>query len=242
MLARENGWYRKVRGQATCLALEDFCSVRDCRQRPSMTAPSSGSGGVCGGSPPIRRQSRAAVPPLAVRLAHRRWRHASEEPGVPRHRFFRIQTVRLAPLYDSVTTRVFPGLAGDRMALKLNGRDDRLTPVDFSPWRASWRCRQGAPRLRWRRPRFMHSGLPTSFCLPPSLRTAKRHVPWRGEDDPQRTRRGLRMRGFATDWFCSPRIYPIPARIVSQSSLETSLRNRDASLGFARVGPDDERK
>ena len=41
------------------------------------------------------------------------------------------RTVRFAPLYDAVTTRVFPGLAGDRMALKLNGKDDRLTPQDF---------------------------------------------------------------------------------------------------------------
>jgi len=40
-------------------------------------------------------------------------------------------SVRLAPLYDAVTTRVFPGLAGDRMALKLNGKDDRLTRGDF---------------------------------------------------------------------------------------------------------------
>ena len=39
--------------------------------------------------------------------------------------------VRFAPLYDAVTTRVFPGLGGDRMALKLNGKDDRLTRQDF---------------------------------------------------------------------------------------------------------------
>jgi serine/threonine-protein kinase HipA len=40
-------------------------------------------------------------------------------------------SVRFAPLYDAVTTRVFPGLASDRMALKLNGKDDRLTKADF---------------------------------------------------------------------------------------------------------------
>jgi serine/threonine-protein kinase HipA len=43
----------------------------------------------------------------------------------------RFESLRFAPLYDSVTTRVFPGLAGDRMALKLNGKDDRLIPGDF---------------------------------------------------------------------------------------------------------------
>lgn len=41
-------------------------------------------------------------------------------------------SVRIAPVYDAVTTRVFPGLESDRMALKLNGRDDRLGPEDFS--------------------------------------------------------------------------------------------------------------
>jgi serine/threonine-protein kinase HipA len=48
------------------------------------------------------------------------------EPGAPH-----FASVRFAPLYDAVTTRVFPGLADDRMALKLNGRDDRLTRGNF---------------------------------------------------------------------------------------------------------------
>lgn len=43
----------------------------------------------------------------------------------------RFTSVRMAPLYDAVTTRVFPGLARDRMALKLNGKDDRLRRADF---------------------------------------------------------------------------------------------------------------
>ena len=41
------------------------------------------------------------------------------------------ETVRLAPLYDAVTTVVFPGLEHDRMALKINGKDDRLRRPDF---------------------------------------------------------------------------------------------------------------
>lgn len=40
-------------------------------------------------------------------------------------------SVRMAPLYDAVTTRVFPRLANDRMALKLNGKDTRLNRADF---------------------------------------------------------------------------------------------------------------
>jgi len=39
--------------------------------------------------------------------------------------------VRMAPLYDAVTTRVFPNLKHDRMALKLNGKDDNLRRADF---------------------------------------------------------------------------------------------------------------
>ncbi len=51
------------------------------------------------------------------------------EPG---NRSFR--TVRMAPLYDSVTTRVFPRLKHDRMAIKVNGKDDRLRRPDFRAW------------------------------------------------------------------------------------------------------------
>ena len=48
------------------------------------------------------------------------------EPGSDR-----FSSVRMAPLYDAVTTRVFPRLERDRMALKLNGKDDRLRRTDF---------------------------------------------------------------------------------------------------------------
>ena len=48
------------------------------------------------------------------------------EPGNPA-----FHSVRLAPVYDTLTTRVFPGLEHDRMALKLNGKDERLKRADF---------------------------------------------------------------------------------------------------------------
>src|SRR5215831_21052513 len=48
------------------------------------------------------------------------------EPGDAKFR-----SVRMAPLYDSVTTRVFPKLKHDRLALKLNGKDDHLRRADF---------------------------------------------------------------------------------------------------------------
>ena len=48
------------------------------------------------------------------------------DPGDPTFR-----SVRLAPVYDVLTTRVFPRLEHDRMALKLNGKVDRLKRADF---------------------------------------------------------------------------------------------------------------
>src|SRR6266851_208085 len=41
------------------------------------------------------------------------------------------RSVRMAPLYDAVTTRVFPKLKHDRLALQLNGKDDNLRRADF---------------------------------------------------------------------------------------------------------------
>jgi serine/threonine-protein kinase HipA len=40
-------------------------------------------------------------------------------------------SVRMAPLYDAVTTRVFPNLKHDHMALKLSGKDERLKRADI---------------------------------------------------------------------------------------------------------------
>ena len=48
------------------------------------------------------------------------------EPGDPAFR-----SVLLAPVYDTLSTRVFPRLAHDRMALKLNGKDEHLKRADF---------------------------------------------------------------------------------------------------------------
>ena len=40
-------------------------------------------------------------------------------------------SARLAPAYDTVTTRIFPGLEHDAMALTLNGKRNRLNREDF---------------------------------------------------------------------------------------------------------------
>ena len=54
------------------------------------------------------------------------------EPGDTQFR-----SVRIAPLYDAVTTRVFPGLTKDRMALPLNGKADNLRRKDFRAFAAT---------------------------------------------------------------------------------------------------------
>lgn len=116
-------------------AMEDFCSVLD-------LPPSAKYEGT------IERVARSVralsnVPALDLEALFRRaafaWAVSDgdmhlkniallkvAQPGI---RTFR--SVRFAPLYDAVTTRVFPGLAHDRMALKLNGKDNRLTRDDF---------------------------------------------------------------------------------------------------------------
>lgn len=60
------------------------------------------------------------------------------EPGEASFR-----TVRIAPLYDAVTTRVFPRLERDRMAIKLNGKDDNLTRNDFRTFAATAGAKAG---------------------------------------------------------------------------------------------------
>jgi serine/threonine-protein kinase HipA len=45
--------------------------------------------------------------------------------------------VRMAALYDAVTTRVFPNLQNDHMALKISGKDERLRRVDFRRFAAT---------------------------------------------------------------------------------------------------------
>ena len=60
------------------------------------------------------------------------------EPGEKQFR-----SVRMAPLYDAVTTRVFPDLKHDRMALKLNDKDDNLRRADFRALAATAGLRAG---------------------------------------------------------------------------------------------------
>jgi serine/threonine-protein kinase HipA len=117
------------------LAMEDFCSILDL----PTSAKYDGT---------IERMARALRPlstdPAAdLNILFRRavfaWLIADGDMHLKNLAVLKIAepdaksftSVRFAPLYDAVTTRVFPGLGSDRMALKLNGKDDRLTRHDF---------------------------------------------------------------------------------------------------------------
>lgn len=119
----------------TMLAMEDMCSVLDLAPRDKYTGT-------------IERVSRA-IRPLStdvdndlhtllkrVLLA---WLIADGDMHLKNMALLKTSypgeqafaSVRLAPVYDTLTTRVFPRLEHDRMALKLNGKDERLRRADF---------------------------------------------------------------------------------------------------------------
>ena len=126
---------RTSKSDTRMLALEDLCSVLD-------LPPSAKYDGT------MERVARAVRPLstapeedllIIVKRALFAWLIAdgdmhlknmallkTAEPG---DRQFR--AVRMAPLYDAVTTRVFPKLKHDRLALKINGKDDNLRRADF---------------------------------------------------------------------------------------------------------------
>ena len=120
---------------ARMLALEDMCSLLGLEPKEKYTGT-------------IERVARA-IRPLStapdddLRLLLRRvlfaWLIADGDmhlknmamlkTAYPGEQAFR--SVRVAPVYDTLTTRVFPRLEHDRMALKLNGKDERLRRSDF---------------------------------------------------------------------------------------------------------------
>lgn len=125
---------RRSRDRRMC-ALEDFCSVLD------LPAAAKYDGTIERAGKALRALSTEpdADLELLLRRAMFAWLIADGDMHLKNLALLKtahlwtptFQTVRLAPLYDAVSTRVFPKLAGARMALKLNGKDDRLARKDF---------------------------------------------------------------------------------------------------------------
>jgi HipA-like protein len=111
-------------------ALEDSCSILDL---PASAKYDGTSERMARGLRPLSTDPAADLD-ILFRRAVFAWQIADGDMHLKNFAILKIAdagakaftAVRFAPLYDAVTTRVFPGLGGDRMALKLNGRDDRL--------------------------------------------------------------------------------------------------------------------
>lgn len=117
------------------LALEDFCSILDL---PTSAKYDGTIERMARGLRPLSTDPAADLD-ILFRRAVFAWLIADGDMHLKNLAMLKtaeagakaFTSVRFAPLYDAVTTRVFPGLGVDRMALKLNGKDDRLTRQDF---------------------------------------------------------------------------------------------------------------
>jgi len=126
---------RESNNDTRMLALEDMCSVLDL----PTTAKYDGT---------MERVARAVRPLsmapdddilIIVKRALFAWLIADGDMHLKNMALLKIakpedrqfSSVRMAPLYDAVTTRIFPNLNHDHMALLLNGKDDNLRRADF---------------------------------------------------------------------------------------------------------------
>jgi serine/threonine-protein kinase HipA len=124
-----------------CLALEDMTSVLGVRAEDKYTGTMERIAGA------LRTLSTDADADLLLllRRALFAWLIADGDMHLknmavlkiaePRRGVF--SSVRMAPLYDAVTTRVFPNLQHDHMALKITGKDERLKRADFKRFSAT---------------------------------------------------------------------------------------------------------
>jgi serine/threonine-protein kinase HipA len=117
------------------LALEDFCSLLDLAPGDKYRGTVEQAGRA------LRALSTAPDEDVLVllRRALFAWLIADGDMHLKNLAVLKIATpgeavfssVRMAPLYDAVTTVVFPGLEHDRMAMKLSGKDANLKRSDF---------------------------------------------------------------------------------------------------------------
>lgn len=117
------------------LAMEDFCSVLD---QPAARKYDGTIERMARGMRPLSTDPAADLETLFLRALFA-WLIADGDMHLKNLALLKVaeagedgfRSVRLAPVYDAVTTIIVPRLEHDRMALKLNGKDSRLTPMDF---------------------------------------------------------------------------------------------------------------
>ena len=117
------------------IALEDFCSVLD------LPTEAKYDGTMERVAKAVRQLSTAPEEDvlIVIKRALFAWLIADGDMHLKNLALLKIaepgdeqfRSVRMAPLYDAVTTRVFPRLQRDRLALTLNGKDARLHREDF---------------------------------------------------------------------------------------------------------------
>lgn len=117
------------------IALEDFCSVLD------LPTEAKYDGTMERVAKAVRQLSTAPEEDvlIVIKRALFAWLIADGDMHLKNLALLKIaepgdeqfRSVRMAPLYDAVTTRVFPRLQRDRLALTLNGKDARLHRADF---------------------------------------------------------------------------------------------------------------
>lgn len=117
------------------LALEDFCSVLELPTRDKYKATMERVARA------VRSLSTAPQEDILIILKRAlfAWLIADGDMHLKNMGLLKIagpgdkqfRSIRMAPLYDAVTTRVFPNLKNDHLALKLNGKDDNLRRADF---------------------------------------------------------------------------------------------------------------
>jgi serine/threonine-protein kinase HipA len=132
---------REGQDDTRMLALEDFCSVLDL---PAEAKYGGTIERVARGARPL---SSSATDDLIVILKRAlfAWLIADGDMHLKNLAMLKIadpgkktfRSVRMAPLYDAVTTRIFPRLKHDRMALKISGKDDNLRRADFRTFAAT---------------------------------------------------------------------------------------------------------
>jgi serine/threonine-protein kinase HipA len=123
------------------LALEDMTSVLGVRTEDKYTGTMERIAGVLR---PLSTDADADLL-LLLRRALFAWLIADGDMHLKNMAVLKIaeparsdfSSVRMAPLYDAVTTRVFPNLQHDRMAFKINGKDERLKQADFKRFAAT---------------------------------------------------------------------------------------------------------
>ena len=130
------------------IALEDLCSVLD------LPADAKYTGTMERIARAVRPLSTAPNQDLEIilRRALLAWLIADGDMHLKNMALLKIaepdaekfHSVRMAPLYDAVTTRVFPRLQQDTLAMTLNGKKERLGRKDFRSFASTAGLKAGA--------------------------------------------------------------------------------------------------